>query len=332
MNIVQIKINDLVRVAKVKDQNTLQVLNFMGGTYELALLAIERCLSLEELVSKLVSDQELDYGKAIEDGILLPPITHPDNSHCLVSGTGLTHLGSASTRSEMHSKLSNSDDQMTDSMKMFKLGLEGGKPDSGEVGSQPEWFYKGDGSIICSPGEALSVPNFAKDAGEEPELVGLYIIDENSKPRRVGFAIGNEFSDHVTERSNYLWLAHSKLRACSFGPEIFLGELPESLEGESRISRNGKVIWKKPFLTGEKNMTHSISNLEHHHFKYKQLTHPGDLHVHFFGTATLSFADGVVVEDGDTIEIELPTFGKPLSNTVKFENQVKEEVVKVESI
>jgi hypothetical protein len=31
-------------------------------------------------------------------------------------------------------------------------------------------------------------------------------------PRRVGFALGNEFSDHTLEKKNYLYLAHSKGR------------------------------------------------------------------------------------------------------------------------
>ena len=60
--------------------------------------------------------------------------------------------------------------------------------------------------------------DFALDGGEEPELVGLYVIGPDGTPHRLGFALGNEFSDHVTERSNYLYLAHSKLRACAVGP------------------------------------------------------------------------------------------------------------------
>ena len=52
-------------------------------------------------------------------------------------------------------------------------------------------------------------------------------------------------------------------------------------------------------LTGEGNMAHSLANLEHHHFKYRNFRRPGDVHVHFFGTATLSFADKIVVEPGD---------------------------------
>ena len=98
------------------------------------------------------------------------------------------------------------------------------------------------------------------------------------------------------ERQNYLWLAHSKLRQCSFGPELLLGDLPDDVRGTSRIRRGKKVIFEQPFLTGEANMSHSIANLEAHHFKYAGFRRPGDVHVHIFGTATLSFAAGFKTE------------------------------------
>ena len=135
------------------------------------------------------------------------------------------------------------------------------------------------------PGAPLPSPDFALDGGEEPELVGLYLIGPDGTPHRLGFAIGNEFSDHVTERQNYLYLAHSKLRACAVGPELRTGPLPRDLRGTSRIRRGDAVLWEKPFLTGEANMCHSLANLEYHHFKYAAHRRPGDVHLHFFGTA-----------------------------------------------
>ena len=215
----------------------------------------------------------------------------------LISGTGLTHLGSASARDKMHQ--AGDDTALTDTMRIFKWGVEGGKPESGQAGVQPEWFYKGDGSIVVRPGAAFPSPPFAEDAGEEPEIGGLYVIGPDSQPYRVGFAVGNEFSDHVMERKNYLYLAHSKLRSCSYGPELRVGELPQHLAGTSRILRDGEVIWQNEFLSGEANMCHSLENLEYHHFKYRQFLTPGDVHVHFFGTATLSFADGIRTQAGD---------------------------------
>jgi hypothetical protein len=93
-----------------------------------------------------------------------------------------------------------------------------------------------------------------------------------------------------------------------------VGELPADIRGTSRIRRNGAVVWEKPFLAGEANMSHSFANLEHHHFKYGVFCQPGDVHVHMFGTATLSYADGFTTQDGDVFEIEAAEFGLPLVN------------------
>lgn len=244
-------------------------------------------------------------------GRVMLPITHPDPAHLHLTGTGLTHLGSASTRDSMHAKANAAD--ASDSMKMFRMGLEGGKP-AQLPGVQPEWFYKGNGVMAVGPGGALTVPGFGQDGGEEPEIAGIYVVGPDGVPARVGWALANEFSDHVMERVNYLYLAHSKLRQASFGPEILVGELPADIRGTSRIRRGGAVIWEKPFLSGEANMSHSLANLEHHHFKYDVFRQPGDVHVHMFGTATLSFADGIRTEAGDVFEIEAAPFGLPLVN------------------
>ena len=61
-------------------------------------------------------------------------------------------------------------------------------------------------------------------------------------------------------------------------------------------------------------MSHSLANLEHHHFKYAQFRRPGDVHVHFFGTAPLSFSDGIRTEPGDEFEITAAPFALPLRN------------------
>ncbi|SDM30556.1 hypothetical protein SAMN05661010_03893 [Modicisalibacter muralis] len=318
MRLIQCEHENHLRVAVVESPERIRLVNADEGVYGLARRAIAEGRPLSAVVGEALSDVRLDYAELIQGQRLLPPLTHPDPSHCLISGTGLTHLGSADARSAMHAKLDAGEHELTDSMRMFKLGVDGGKPRDGEPGTQPEWFYKGDGGIVVAPETDLPVPAFAEDAGEEPELVGLYVIGDDGQPWRVGHAIGNEFSDHVTERHNYLWLAHSKLRACSFGPELLVGDLPDNLEGTSRIVRDGETLWEKPFLTGEANMAHSLANLEHHHFKYPGFRQPGNVHVHYFGTATLSFADGIRTQDGDRFEIELPTFGRPLRNTLRF--------------
>ncbi len=64
-------------------------------------------------------------------------------------------------------------------------------------------------------------------------------------------------------------------------------------------------------------MSHTLANLEHHRFKYDAFRQTGDVHVHMFGTATLSFADGITAQSGDVFEIEAPLFGLPLRNALQ---------------
>jgi hypothetical protein len=308
------------RVARIDAAGTgLAALAGYSSTYELAGAALAKGVTLETLLSSTSAGAVEPYAEVLASGRILPPLTHPDPAHCHVSGTGLTHLGSASTRDAMHlqTKPKGPDaPALTDSMRMFQWGVEGGRPPEGEVGAQPEWFYKGNGTIVVGCGRPIVAPDFALDFGEEPEVVGLYVIAPDGRPTRLGFAIGNEFSDHITERRNYLYLAHSKLRQCAVGPELRTGDLPAHLEGFSRIRRGRTLRWEKPFLTGEANMCHSLANLEFHHFKYAAHRVPGDVHLHFFGTATLSFADGIRVEPGDEFEIDLPALGAPLVNAL----------------
>lgn len=296
------------------DDGVAAQLNGVATTYELALAAIREGISLEA-AARARAGEPVDLAAAEAEGRLLGPIDHPDAAHCYVTGTGLTHLGSAEGRDKMHKAAAGG--TLTDSMRMFNMGLEGGKPTDGKPGVQPEWFYKGDGSSLVGPGEPLPSPHFALDGSEEPEIAGIYIIDDGGQPRRLGFALGNEFSDHVTERGNYLWLAHSKLRHASLGAELLVGELPQDVRGTSKIVRDGETIWEKPFLSGEANMSHAIANLEHHHFKYGLFRRPGDLHVHFFGTATLSFSDGIKTQEGDVFEVLAAPFTLPLRNALK---------------
>jgi hypothetical protein len=305
---VQFADGDARGVAALAEDGTARRLEGVQSTLRMAQWASTSNATLATLAEQLARDP-IDLA-----GVrLLAPIDHDDDAHVLVSGASLTHLGSAEGRDKMH-RDAQGEGTLTDSMRMFLMGLEGGKPAAGEIGVQPGWFYKGDGQILVAPGEPLTMPSFAEDGGEEPEIAGIYLIDGDGRPVRIGFTLGNEFSDHVTERANYLWLANSKLRAAALGPELLLGELPRDVRGASRILRNGEVVWEKPFLSGEANMSHTIANLEHHHFKYAGFRRPGDLHVHFFGTATLSFSDGFRTQEGDVFEIEAQPFTLAVRN------------------
>jgi hypothetical protein len=317
LRLIQIRTSASERIVAASTQGTkARRVNGVTSIHALATAAIAAKSTLAATVADAGYGEEIDLTEALHEGRILAPVDHPDPARVFLTGTGLTHLGSADARDRMHAK-AHADDA-TDSMKMFRMGLEGGKPASGGTGVQPEWFYKGDGRSIVGPEQALPSPDFARDGGEEPEIAGIYLIGSDGTPFRLGFTLANEFSDHVTERTNYLYLAHSKLRHAALGPELLTGELPSDIRGTSRIRRGGKPIWEKPFLTGEANMSHHVANLEHHHFKYALFRRPGDLHVHFFGTATLSFSDGIRAQEGDVFEIEAPPFTLPLRNPLKI--------------
>ena len=314
LRFVQLKEQDGTRVlAAVNDAGLARKVEVADTLLALTQAALAADATLAEAAQAHPLGAEIDIPAALAEGRVLAPIDHPDPAHLILTGTGLTHLGSAEGRDKMH-KAAQAGEQLTDSMRMFLMGVEGGKPEGGAVGAQPEWFYKGDGSHVVGHGAPLTSPAFAKDGGEEPEIAGVYVIGPDGTPYRLGFCLANEFSDHVIERGNYLWLAHSKLRQAALGPELLTGELPADVRGASRIVRGGETVWEKPFLSGEANMSHTIANLEHHHFKYDLFRRPGDVHVHFFGTATLSFSDGFQTKLGDTFEIEAAPFLYPARN------------------
>jgi hypothetical protein len=147
-----------VIVAQVNGDQ-LDVVAGAKSTRLLALEAVREGKMLTALVAEKGVAESVDYGTVIEEGRLLPPVSHDDPAHMAMTGTGLTHLGSASMRNAMHEKTGQGEAELTDSMKMFKWGLEGGKPSGEQVGTVPEWFYKGDGSWVVAPEADLELPS-----------------------------------------------------------------------------------------------------------------------------------------------------------------------------
>lgn len=343
MNVVQFEISGKGRRVGVVDSG--RVVDVTSGDSELQFVvdvfsaAQKAGRSFGEFLDDLAAQDSLPTFSLEEllaarsggsEPFLHPPLDHADPHRVLVSGTGLTHTGGMKSRDQMHKDDSDSDagdvgeivaqdeEPQTDSAKMFAMGIAGGKPAGGQRGAGPEWFYKGNGSVLRGPNDSLLIPDFTNDGGEEPELAGLYIIGEDGQPYRLGFALGNEWSDHAVERVNYLYLAPSKLRTCAIGPELNTDFAFDTLDLSCSVTRNGETIYDSgPLLSGEENMCHSLANCEDHHFKYAQHRCPGDVHIHFFGTSKLSHSTrNWQYQPGDRICIEAPTFSSPLVNVV----------------
>lgn len=319
------------RIALVMEPE-LVLLNKFKSVYEISLHAIQSGIKLKELIRSPLSDEVLHYDSiygGYSEWKLLPSFDHPFNPFaCLISGTGLTHKNSALNRQMMHKS---EEYKLTDSMQMYQWGMQGGFPEKGSIGMQPEWFYKGNGYTLKAHGKALEVPPYGNDGGEEPEVAGIYIVDENGKPWRIGFSTGNEFSDHVMEKKNYLYLAPSKLRNCAIGPELIIDTEFKDIQGKVSISRDERSLWSADIKTGEKNMAHSLANLEYHHFKYLGHRIPLQTHVHFLGADAFSFGSQVQLQSGDVMIIQWNGLGRALQNTLEISDE-KETIIVPDSV
>src|SRR6185312_2248577 len=328
MRLVQLARSSERRVAVVEGEHLKLLRDEVRSVFGLARQAIESGVPLTSLVETSAGRETLEYEpvyRGISQWQLLPAFDHPQEpARCMVSGTGLTHKASAENRAAMH----NAKAEATDSFRMYQMGLEGGNVRAGQIGVQPEWFYKGRGECLRAHNEPLEVPPYGWDGGEEPEIAGVYVIAPDATPYRVGLTVANEFSDHRMEKKNYLYLAPSKLRTCSVGPELTIGDVDfESIQGSVSIARNGATLWSKEIWTGQKNMSHSLANLEHHHFKYAAHRRPGDAHVHFFGADAFSFGDGIALESDDVMEVSFPEFGRALRNPIRISRGAETAVV-----
>jgi hypothetical protein len=319
MNLVQLQHPKLGRRVAIVEEPSLVLIDSPATIYDLALAAIAAGKSVSALADAARSDTLLNYDDVYTgrtDWKLLPAFDHPqDPMHCLVTGTGLTHKASAENREKMHQ--AQAAGHLSDSMRMYQWGVDGGRPADSSIGVQPEWFYKGTGHVLRAHGEPLTQPAYADDAGEEPEVAAAYVIDAQGSPWRVGFAAGNEFADHVMEKKNYLYLAHSKLRQAAIGPELAIDEDFRELTGTVTIRRGENVVWSHAIHSGESHMAHSLANLEYHHFKYEEHRQSGQAHIHFFGAAAFSFGAQVALHHGDVMEVEWQGLGRPLQNTLQ---------------
>jgi hypothetical protein len=333
MHVVQLNHRNLGRRVAVVTEPKLVLLKSPSSIYELALQAINQNEPISAIVDANRSPDSLNYDDVYagrSEWILLPAFDHPhDPAHCLVTGTGLTHKASAANRDKMHQAQATG--QLTDSMRMYLSGVEGGRPAAGAIGIEPEWFYKGTGSVLRAHAQPIEQPSFADDGGEEPEVAAVYLVGKDGTPWRIGFATGNEFSDHVLERKNYLYLAHSKLRQCAIGPELVIDADFNALTGMVRIIRGGQVVWSQEIHSGEAHMAHSLANLEHHHFKYSEHRIPGQAHVHFLGAAAFSFGADVKLSHGDVMEVVWSELGRPLRNTLHIGSKLVAPI-RVESL
>ena len=225
-----------------------------ASTYALAQEAIAAGQSLAEAVRARGLGAEVDLAAALAEGRVLradrpprPGASAPDRHR--------PHPSRQRRHPRRHAQGAAAEETLTDSMKMFRMGLEGGKP-ARAPGVQPEWFYKGNGTQAVGPGRAARQPRLrarrrrgARDRRHLPD-----------RPRR-----------HAVPRR--LRARQRVLRPCHRAAEL---SLPRPLQAPARVLRPGdpgrpaardiskapaasaaaaRSLWEKPFLSGEANMS-----------------------------------------------------------------------------
>ena len=70
--------------------------------YETAMRALRERQSLPALIARLATGPVVDYGRLLKEGKVLQPLDHPEPARFLITGTGVTHIGSADARNKMH--------------------------------------------------------------------------------------------------------------------------------------------------------------------------------------------------------------------------------------
>ena len=126
MRLVQFLTSEGERRVAVAEEDglRLRIVGRVQSVYDLAREAIDAGSGLAALVEARLTEEFIDYGIVRDEGRVLPPVDHPDPARWLITGTGLTHLGSASARDAMHAA-AESDEPKSDSMRIFEWGVAG---------------------------------------------------------------------------------------------------------------------------------------------------------------------------------------------------------------
>ena len=134
------------------------------------------------------------------EGRVLAPLDHPEPARFLVTGTGLTHTGSAAARNQMHVLTHGEGRRGIGFHEDLPHGAGGRQAGRRQDRRPARMVLQGRRHLRRAARRAAADAGLRQGRGEEAEIVGLYIVDApDGHPYRIGYALGNEFSDHVTE-------------------------------------------------------------------------------------------------------------------------------------
>lgn len=320
MNIVQFVWHERQYIGDILPNRRIRLFNKPCSLLDVVKASLKKDQPLSQYIADNLSNTYLDIVDMASPAFTFKAISHHHPMSTWVGGTGLTHKNRAAIRKHMEGRDARNE-ALSDSEKIYMAGVHDGKKQLSKEGARPEWFFKGHAEQIVTSGEVLPIPSHDIGGGEEAELVGVYYIDEHKHAHRLGFCLGNEFSDHTLERENHFYISQCKLRSFAVGSELMIGELPLSVQLTSSIYRDEKLFWHAEIATGQENMIHSYDNIESHVFRHAQFMMPDTLYYHFMGTSYISYIDGITMEDKDIVKIESECFKFPLINQINKHHQ-----------
>ena len=268
INVAQIHRKGQIWLGKFLNNQKIQISREPFLLFNAVLESVTSARALSELIELQLSDEILDVEKLQIENAFTFPVSHQHNDATWIGGTGLTHSNRALIRKVMEEIPEN---KLSDSQKIYQLGIKEGKLKAGISTARPEWFFKGHLCNARTHGQTLDVPWYDLGGGEEAELVAVYYITPNSELYRIGFCLGNEFSDHILEKENHFYITQCKLRPFSLGAEIIIGDIPEKIQLDVVIFRQNEKLWQAQVNTGESNMVYSYENIENFIFQNQHI-------------------------------------------------------------
>ncbi|WP_066953286.1 fumarylacetoacetate (FAA) hydrolase [Streptomyces lushanensis] len=195
-------------------------------------------------------------------------------------------------------------------------------PEPDEEFTPPNYYIKGFGSWLRMPDEPLITPADPIWLLEEPEVVLVYVNDDDGDPHYAGYSFGNDLNDIGLHLKNpWAWTPYAKLCETSMTPWLFLDEPPQTVTGRVTIERDGAKAWEGDFSCGADSIFHRFKDMADHLFSYPAMRAPGLVNYLFLGADKASYHDGFRIEDGDRLVLDVSSHGTVLSNVVRYGRQ-----------
>lgn len=176
------------------------------------------------------------------------------------------------------------------------------------------WFYKGNGSLLKTHGEALNIPYHALSIACEPGIVCIYMVDPFGKLRFVGFTLGNDVHDPLLGNLDSPDALQASLRDCAIAPAMILGEMHCRLSIDARIERQDAQISCREYVIDLKEWQALRRCTQAFLEQHEQFLQPGMVHYVFHG---LGHRDNEPpLQHGDWLDLDCPELELGMSNRI----------------